>query len=497
MRATQTHGFDRYQLDDRLVPHLPSIGFRKPTEVQHRVMPLFMQRKSMIVEAGTGTGKTAAYALPLLSRVDFLRKQTEALILVPTRELAEQVERAFRQFLPAGFPARIGALYGGGSQGSAMEVIRKEPHILIAVPGRLKDALREGNLDHFWRDVKYLVLDEADRLLEAGFQAETLSLVRNVRKTAQVAVFSATLPTDIENLVREQFEQVTVLRLDPRDVLQNIDFYQVEPSSPNRQHTLTSLVAAENIVQALIFCNKRDELQQLTRFLQRYLPNVQAYHGLMDQQERDSVMEGFRKGRIQYLVATDLAARGLDVPNLECVINYTIPDEKDVYTHRCGRTGRAGSEGKVYNIAIGTEEKIWLASFHKAWKLPYRTLSLLVEGKMAAKDAAQEHVKVRITRGKDDKVSRKDVLGFITGQFNLSADQVGLITIYDRYSTVDFPESALKESEGKTLTIKGKSVKVEKITSADEASRVAAIKRRTENSSVRKQRKLRKGDNKH
>lgn len=487
-------GFDRYELHDRVLEKLPLIGFTLPTNVQHRVIPLFIQKKNLLVEAATGTGKTAAYGLPLISRLDYSKKKTQALILVPSRELAVQVEEALNNFSNVQ-GLQIEAMYGGGSLNAARDKIRKRPHILIAVPGRLRDALRDDDFPFFWNNINFLIIDEADKLLEQGFQHELDILLKNVKKRCQIGLFSATISEDIEGLIRERFRPIMTIRLSPKEALGNIKFHYSTVKEGKTEGWLLSLIEGSLIPKALIFVNKREEVESITRYLKSAGKVVEGYHGLMDQVERSAIMNRFKKGMLNYLVATDLAARGLDVEYLPAVINCSFPTELQVYLHRAGRTGRAGLPGDCYNLVGSMMEEIRVKAFHKEIDIPLKKNEIKWQDlKQVTKGEVVKQVRIHLSRGKKDKIRKGDVVGFLANEIGLEGDQIGTIAIYDEYLTVDIPEKHLNHltHPDASWKIKGKTVKVRKYSAREQDARAKARKKLIITQKKRKQLKAKK-----
>ena len=441
-------------------------------------MPLVLQRKNVIVEAATGTGKTAAYGLPLITRLDLTKRSTEVLVLVPSRELARQVEAALRSFTTHE-KFRIEAIYGGSSLEDSERKIKSSPHILVAVPGRLKDVLRTGRHDYFWRNIKYLVIDEADKLLESGFQSILDKLVSNVRNMIQVALFSATISKEVEEMIRERFYPLKTIRLSPKEALRNIIFHYVFVDNGQKHRYLAGLLKEKRVPQGLIFCSKREEVQEVATFLRSVGRRSQAYHGLLDQVERAAIMSRFKNKQVEFLVATDLAARGLDVERLPAVINYSFPDDIEVYLHRCGRTGRAGVRGAVYNLVGSKKEEIIAKSFHEQFDIRIKSLEVQPVSKEDIRIADDRIIKVHLNRGKRDKIRKGDVVGFVVNAGGVDADQIGTIAVYEQYTLVDIPESGLEVMEMMdSLQVKGKTVKVSRFSLEDQRRKSEAVKKK-------------------
>lgn len=461
--AQTTVSFANMGLAEGVVAQVKRLKFQAPTPVQQQVIPLMLGQKNIAVEAPTGTGKTAAYGLPLLSRLDVLKKTTYALVLTPSRELALQVATALRSY-SADDKLRIGVVYGGISIAEAEKIIRQEPHILIAVPGMLRNIMGHTKYDYFWRDIKHLIVDEGDKLLEAGFQADFDEIRKHIRKTAQVCFFSATLSADAEGMIKERVPDATMVRINPRQVFRNIRFWNVQAMG-KREQALATLLHTQKIDKALIFCSRRDDINALTGFLRNFGLRAEAYHGSQEQQERANILARFRDGRIQYLVASDLAARGLDIADLPCVVHVNIPKEYDFYLHRVGRTGRAGNRGTVYNIVASTVEAAYLENHRSAMGIPFDSFTLPAQEEQPQTRAIAnaKWTKFHLSRGKKDKIRTGDIVGFLTQNAGLTADEIGTITIYETYSIVDMPLFAAANLQAyDSLKIKGLSLKIRK-----------------------------------
>ncbi len=471
--------FTSYELHERVLEQLPSLGFKRPTRVQEKVIPLFIQKRNLIVEAPTGTGKTAAYGFPLISRLNLSKRSTQALILVPSRELALQVSAALKSYF-SGDLLRVGAVYGGSTMTASCKTIKSSPHILVAVPGRLKDVMSQYQYDFLWRDIKFLIVDEGDKLLEMGFQKDFDAIRLHVRKRAQVGFFSATISEDSENLIRERIPHIMTIRLAPREMLKNIRFAYVDVPQGQREPYLLALLQQKKIDHALIFTNKREDIYALIGFLRNNGYRAEGYFGAQDQAERQNILKRFKEGFIDFLIASDLAARGLDIQDLPVVINLSMPEEFDYYLHRVGRTGRAGNKGKVYSLILGTQEKAYMENHHRKIGLRIHPIELKTLKTLTHDiDQQEKWVKYHISRGKKDKIRKGDIAGFLTRQAGLEMKQIGTITIYDQYAIVDMPVKGFErlQAADAPLKIKGKRVKVRKYQIEEQARKANAVKR--------------------
>jgi ATP-independent RNA helicase DbpA len=472
-------GFARYELHERVLSRLPELGFKRPTEVQHQVIPLFIQKRNLVVEAPTGTGKTAAYGLPLISRLDLLKRNTQALVMLPSRELARQVASALQSYFD-GTQLKVGAVYGGVPMAESFAVIKSRPHILVVVPGRLRDVMSHNKYDYLWRDIKYLIIDEGDKLLEQGFQKDFDLLRTHIRSTVQVGFFSATISEDAEAMIRDRFERIQTIRLSPKEMLKSIRFFVTQAKKGQREAYLAALLKGYQVGQALVFAGKRADIHAITQFLRNLGYKAEAYYGNQEQNERQNILKRFKEKHINFLVASDLAARGLDVPELPAVINLNVPQEFDYYLHRVGRTGRAGRKGQVFNVIVSDIERIYLNKHHrdiglKVEKLPLEASDL----KSLRVRETDKWVKYHLSRGKRDKVRKGDIVGFLTNQAGLATDEIGTITLYEAYSIVDMPMRGFEalQALAEPLKLKGKSVKVRRFQLEEQERKAKAVQK--------------------
>lgn len=478
MMERDRRGFSRYAIHERSLEALPALGFKHPTRVQEKVIPLFLSKRNLIVEAPTGTGKTAAYGLPLIGMIDLLKRSTQALVMVPSRELALQVSHALQQLF-AGDQLAVEAVYGGTTMEESFTAIKAHPHILVVVPGRLKDVMAHYQYDYLWRDIKFLIVDEGDKLLERGFQQAFDDIRKHVRANVQVGFFSATIPPESTEMMKERFPQVQIVRLKPKELLRNIAFYHSKVKKGQRESYLAGLIQQQEIEKALIFCERRDEIFATTNFLRNCGLKAESYYGNLSQQERLHILDRFKSAHIDFLVASDLAARGLDIEALPAVINLSIPEEFDYYLHRVGRTGRAGAKGKVFNLTLGELDEIRIERHQERIELPLRFFRIEpVDRSAALADHSEKWVKYHLNRGKRDKVRPGDIVGFLVNQAQLNAEEVGTISIYEAYSVVDMPQrgfDTLAQVEG--LKLKGKPVRVRKMQVEAQEKKAKAVKK--------------------
>ncbi|MFO8034188.1 MAG: DEAD/DEAH box helicase [Candidatus Bipolaricaulota bacterium] len=341
--------FEAFGLDQQIMAGVNDAGFRQATPIQREAIPLLLNGRDIIGTAQTGTGKTAAFALPILQR---LRKQpsrqVRALILEPTRELAEQVHEAIKS-LGTHTKARSVSVYGGVSKGPQLQGLRRGAEIVVACPGRLLDHMQAGAVD--LSNVEVVVLDEADRMCDMGFLPDIRRILQKVPTNRQTLFFSATMPPEIRSLANTILKapvKVQVDRIAPAETVEHA-LYPVPET--HKSGLLTAMLEELVIERALVFTRTKHRAQRLGTLLQRKGHRAAVLQGNMSQPQRQAAMRGFREGRHKVLVATDIAARGLDVLEISHVINYDIPDTVDAYTHRIGRTGRVGQKGEAFTLA--------------------------------------------------------------------------------------------------------------------------------------------------
>lgn len=328
------------------------MGFTEPTPIQLRAFPIILEGKDLIGTAQTGTGKTAAFALPILT---LLAKQGKfrCLVLEPTRELAAQVETAFRDY-GRFTDLRVTVLHGGVGYGKQREDLKRGVDVVAATPGRLLDHLEQGTL-HF-RDVNILVLDEVDRMLDMGFLPQVRSIVEKISTDRQTLLFSATLPPEIERLTKWVLRDPDLIEIGARRSPAETVSHAVYPVAAEQKFDLLiALLERTNFDSVLIFCRTKQNADRVAHFLKHAKHSVAVLHSNRTQRERIEALEGFKSGKYEVMVATDIASRGLDIAGVSHVINYDVPEHPEDYVHRIGRTGRAQNVGDAFTLMNGEE----------------------------------------------------------------------------------------------------------------------------------------------
>lgn len=347
--------FENFDLRPELMKAIHDLGFIEATPIQIEAIPeIISGDNDLIGLAQTGTGKTAAFGLPMAQRIDFRSNHIQGLILCPTRELCLQIENdinLFCKYLPK---AGVVAVYGGASIENQLQKIRNKVQIVVATPGRLLDFIRRQAVD--LSGVDYLVLDEADEMLNMGFQEDINAILEQTPKSKRTWLFSATMPREVAAIARKHMHAPRDVTIGKKDSgAENIEHIYFIVKEKNRYQALKRIIDFHPEIYGLVFCRTRKETQEIAEKLIVDGYNAEALHGDLSQQVRDQVMRRYREKSIQVLIATDVAARGIDVQDISHVINYKLPDEADNYTHRSGRTGRAGKSGTCVSI-INTRE---------------------------------------------------------------------------------------------------------------------------------------------
>lgn len=342
-------GFEELELRPELMRALTSMGFTQATPIQERAIPPLLEGRDVIAKAPTGTGKTCSFGIPLLECFRPDCHDIQGIIICPTRELCIQIAEDMK-LLAAYMPeVHVVALYGGQSIQRQITALRKEPHIIVATPGRLLDHMNRGTV--WLGNVYTAVLDEADEMLKMGFIRDVRKILNATPSDTQVALFSATISREVMDVAWEyQHDAVEITVESQGDDRPQITQYAVEAVESERIEAMCHLLTDRDIHRSMIFCNRKSTVQWLCKQLQKRGLSVDCLHGDIPQAARNRVMDGFRKGKFEILVATDVAARGIDVDDVEAVFNYDIPNENEYYLHRIGRTGRAKRHGIAFTF---------------------------------------------------------------------------------------------------------------------------------------------------
>lgn len=341
--------FSDLGLSEPTLRALDAMGFTAPTPVQAQTIPLMLDGHDVIAKAPTGTGKTCAFGIPLIECLNPDMKDLQAVVVCPTRELCEQITNDLRALIRFNPAIRIASVYGGANMQKQVEALRRHPHIVVATPGRLLDHMGRGNV--WLGNVYTAVLDEADEMLKMGFIRDVRKILNATPQDTQVVMFSATISREVMDVAWEyQHDAVEIQVAAVGDDRPKIDQYLIRSTGSQRMLDMVDIIRQQDYHRVMVFANMKCTVRQLTERLQKVCRSVDCLHGDMPQALRNKVMARFRKNELEILVATDVAARGIDVEDVEAVFNYDIPEENEYYLHRIGRTGRAKRQGAAYTF---------------------------------------------------------------------------------------------------------------------------------------------------
>jgi len=458
LQTTTLTNFAGLGLGDAQIDNLTSLGYKEMTTIQAMVLPTALEGKDVIAQAKTGSGKTATFALPLLAKLNPRHFGAQALVLCPTRELATQVATEIRRLIRHQQNIKIVILCGGQSIGPQIGSLEHGAHIIVGTPGRIKDHLRKKTLN--LGQISTLVLDEADRMLDMGFFDDIESIIKETPKSRQTLLFSATYPEHIETLsgrFQKDPEKISAPSLHEETQLRQL-FYLTKRS--RKLESLGTLLGHYQPESAIVFCHTKDTTREVSAHLKENDIPALALNGDLEQRDRDQVLIQFRQQSCRILVATDVAARGLDINDLPAVINYDLPKDPESYVHRIGRTGRAGKQGLAVSL-LADRERHKLESIGNFQDSEYDVTpieSLNNKSTMPTPD----YVTLCISAGRKEKVRPGDILGALTGDAGIKGNAVGNITVSD-YAAYVAVETTVATEAVKQLAagkIKGRKFKV-------------------------------------
>lgn len=475
--------FKDYKLSDEILKSLEMLNFKSPTEVQSKVIPVALENRDILVKSQTGSGKTATFGIPLCEMVDWDENKPQALVLAPTRELAIQVKD---DIFNMGRFKRIKscALYGKSSFVAQEKELKQKTHIVVGTPGRTIDHIKEGTF--VTDNIKYLVIDEADEMLSLGFISQIEEIISYLPESRVTMLFSATLPEDIDDLSKKYLKNPTKIEIEAKtltvDRIEQIA-YKVEENA--KLNLLKDVTVVENADSCVIFANTQKKVEMIYNELTALNYPCDKIHGGMEQDDRIKVMSNFRKGYFRYLIATDVAARGIDIDDITHVINFDIPVLRENYVHRIGRTGRAGKEGRAITFVTKADDRrvAEINSYtgrelvirqEKPSRKSVKRLKSEFERKLNEKrvvkidkssNLSNEIMKLHINAGKKTKMRPVDIVGTLCSIEGVEACDMGVINVQDISTFVEVlnnkGDMVLKALQSKN--IKGRPRKVTKV----------------------------------
>lgn len=516
--------FEDLGLCPEIMKAVKNMGFEEASPIQAKAIPAMLEGKDIIGQAQTGTGKTAAFGIPLLEKIDPKNKKLQAIVLCPTRELAIQVAEEIRNLAKYMHAIKVLPIYGGQEIVKQIRSLKSGTQLIIGTPGRVMDHMRRKTVK--MENVHTVVLDEADEMLNMGFREDIETILEGVPEERQTVLFSATMPKPILDITKRFQKNAELIKVTKKELtVPNIEQFYYEVKPKNKEEVLSRLLDIYNPKLSVIFCNTKKQVDLLVNGLLGRGYFAAGLHGDMKQAQRDRVMDGFRKGKTEILVATDVAARGIDVEEVEAVFNYDLPQDDEYYVHRIGRTGRAGRVGRSFSFVTGKEVyklkeiQRYCKTKIYAQKVPslddvantrmdklMETINRIIEeedlttyfqmiqaevndsdytsmdiaaallklcsgtkeedGEDMFEDTGAEEpgmVRLFINIGKKHKAKPGDILGALAGESGLPGKVVGTIDMYDKYTFVEVPREYARDilNAMDHAKIKGKSVAVE------------------------------------
>lgn len=454
-----TTSFASLPLSAEILQNLETLQYHEMTPIQAQALPLILNNQDIIAKAKTGSGKTAAFGLGLLAKIDTQMRKVQALVICPTRELAEQVGIEIRRLARLTPNMRLLVLSGGKPVRLQTESLKNGTHIVVGTPGRIQDHLDKKNL--ILSEVNTLVLDEADRMLDMNFYDEIMHIVQQLPAQRQTLLFSATYEENIQKVSKALQKNAIEISLTSQEEdapqIQQISF---EVTHAEKNQALMALLSQYGAQSVIIFCKTKVQCDEVASSLQMARIHALALHGDLEQRDRDEVLLQFANHSCSILVATDVAARGLDIPDVPLVINYDLPASPEVYVHRIGRTGRAGKKGTALSLYVAAE-RFRIEAIQAYTQTVLKTEHIKIKSKPITL-APPPMRTLCIQGGKKDKVRAGDILGALTGAGGIAGQQVGKINIIDNYSYVAIDRAVINQAVSKLKTdkIKGRTFKI-------------------------------------
>ncbi|QHM76465.1 ATP-dependent RNA helicase DbpA [Mixta theicola] len=444
------------QLPASQLDNLREMGFEAMTPIQAAALPAILEGRDVRAQAKTGSGKTAAFGLGLLQHIDTAQYQTQSLVLCPTRELADQVSNELRRLARFTRNIKILTLCGGQPLGAQRDSLVHAPHIVVGTPGRILDHLKRETLD--LSQLRSLVLDEADRMLEMGFLEDIETIVSRAPSQRQTLLFSATWPQDIIAISNRFQRDALAIATEDVTELPAIEQHFYEAGSREKLNLLIGLLSQQQPASCVVFCNTKRECDDIAAALENSNISTLALHGDLEQRDRDRVLIRFANGSCRVLVATDVAARGLDIKALALVVNYQLSYDPEVHVHRIGRTARAGEQGAAVSF-VAPEEMVRAHALEDYLQQPLTWISSAALKNQPLQALPAAMMTLCIDGGRKAKIRPGDILGALTGEAGLSADLIGKIDLTPTHAYVAIAAARAKEAliKLKQGKIKGKS----------------------------------------
>lgn len=473
--------FNEFNISHEILLSLDKLGYKKPTEVQEKVIPLIIQNKDIIVQSQTGSGKTGSFAIPICENIEIENNIPQALVITPTRELCVQIKDDICN-IGRFKKVRCAAVFGKQTFSSQVDELKQRVHAIVGTPGRILDHISRNTIK--LQGIRYLVIDEADEMLNMGFIDQVKEIIKKLPEDRINMLFSATMPEKINTLSSEYMNKPVLVKIKAEiSIDEKIEDYYYIVEGKNKFQLLENVIYKEMPERCIIFCNTRNNVDMVFDMMKNQGLPCASIHGGMLQNDRLDVIGKFSRGQFVFLVATDVAARGIDIINIDYVINYDMPFEKENYVHRIGRTGRAGNYGKAIsfltpsqirflneiesyiNRNIKQREYFEIEDIQDRKKLFYEKVKNLNKfNKDKAFEINRSITKIYINAGKKKKIRNIDIAGTISSIDGVVSEDIGIIDIHDNFSYVDIlnDKASLIIDALKKKTMKGKKIKCEK-----------------------------------
>ena len=427
--------FDNLGIHENILQSLQENNISEPTDIQIQVIPHILQQNTdLVAVAQTGTGKTAAFCLPILQSIDPKLPKIQALVLVPTRELGQQVAREF--FLFSKHLSRVfaEAVYGGAPIDDQIQRLKRSTHVVVATPGRLLDLLDRKALN--LNDLKYLVLDEADEMMNMGFKSEIDNILQSCKKNITTMLFTATMPGDVKQLIRDYLRPDFVeIQVNAEEfVNQKIEHQYLLYKQGEKLDYLKAYLSERKEQRGILFCRTKTAAKRLAKQLAGFEVTADALHGNLNQEMRDKVMRGFKKNRINLLVATDIAARGIDVKDLDYIIHYHLPEKSEHYTHRSGRTARAGKSG-ISICMVKTEDLPELKTIETDLAIQFTPITVQLLPEVLPTNS----ITIYINMGFGQGFTKNNMAEFLVEEAGMTQSDIKNVIVEDNRSYFDVP----------------------------------------------------------
>lgn len=473
--------FSNLELSGEILKALDKLGYKTPSDVQKKVIPVALEDRDIIVKSQTGSGKTGAFGIPICEKIEIEKRAPQVLVLTPTRELAVQVKEDISN-IGRFKRIRCAAVFGKQPMDVQIRELKQRIHVIVGTPGRTLDHIERGTID--LGEIKYLIIDEADEMLNMGFIDQVEAIIKTLPSDRVTMLFSATMPEEIERLSNQYIINPIKIEINPKNLTtEKVQQFHYDVEENKKFSLLNELIYTERPESCIIFCSTKDRVDSLTQKMKNNGYLCSGLHGGMEQKDRLDTIGSFKRGEFHFLVATDVAARGIHIEDITHVINYDVPVEKESYVHRIGRTGRAGNKGIAITFVAPYEHKLFnsIEEYinHEIPKGEVPSEEEVEQGKkifnetmknrpkpknIKSSELNKEITKIHINAGKKKKIRAGDIVGAITSIEGINAEDVGVIDIQDNFSYVDIlgRKGGLVLNAFKEITIKGKKVKVQK-----------------------------------